>query len=63
MSTPTLPLDSVSVTAKEDPSPVVVFEDVGLAFAENEGYCAEFPSVWPGAKPKPCLGLRAPEKV
>jgi phospholipid/cholesterol/gamma-HCH transport system ATP-binding protein len=36
MSTPTLPFDAASVTAKEDRSPVVVFEDVALGFAENE---------------------------
>jgi len=62
MSTPTLPLDSVSVTAKEDPSPVGRVEDVGLAFAENEvlrGVSFRLAR----AKPKPCLGLRAPEKV
>src|SRR5713101_5566123 len=36
MSAPTLPLDSASVITKEDPSPVVVFEDVELGFAGNE---------------------------
>src|SRR5712691_13070216 len=36
MSAPTLPLDSSSVTAKEDSSPVVVLEDVRLGFAEND---------------------------
>src|SRR5258708_38485757 len=36
MSAPTLPLDSASVNTREDPSPVVVFEDVALGFAENE---------------------------
>jgi len=36
MSAPTLPLDSAAVTTKEDSSPVVVFDDVALAFAENE---------------------------
>src|SRR6266436_1353713 len=36
MSAPTLPLDSASVNTREDPSPVVVFEDVKLGFAENE---------------------------
>jgi phospholipid/cholesterol/gamma-HCH transport system ATP-binding protein len=36
MSVPTLPLDSASLSVKEDPSPVVVLEDVRLGFAENE---------------------------
>src|SRR4029077_11498001 len=36
MSTPTLPLDSAAVTTKEDSSPVIVFDDVALAFAGNE---------------------------
>jgi len=36
MSAPTLPLDTTSVTAKEDSSPVVVLEDVRLGFADNE---------------------------
>src|SRR5260370_20034992 len=36
MSAPTLPLDSAAVITKEDPSPVVVFEDVELGFAGNE---------------------------
>src|SRR5216683_8440838 len=36
MSAPTLPLDSASVITKEDPSPVVIFEDVELGFAGNE---------------------------
>ena len=36
MSAPTLPLDSAAVTTKEDSSPVIVFDDVALAFAGNE---------------------------
>jgi phospholipid/cholesterol/gamma-HCH transport system ATP-binding protein len=36
MSTPTLPLDSAAVTAKEDSTPAIVFEDVALSFPENE---------------------------
>jgi len=36
MSAPTLPLDSAAVTAKEDSTPVIVFEDVALAFDDNE---------------------------
>jgi phospholipid/cholesterol/gamma-HCH transport system ATP-binding protein len=36
MSAPTLPLDSVSVTGNEDAAPAIVFEDVKMAFAENE---------------------------
>jgi phospholipid/cholesterol/gamma-HCH transport system ATP-binding protein len=36
MSAPTLPLDSAAVTREENSSPVVVFEDVALGFAENE---------------------------
>src|ERR1700688_460289 len=36
MSTPALPLDSAAVTAKEDSAPMIVFEDVALAFADNE---------------------------
>jgi phospholipid/cholesterol/gamma-HCH transport system ATP-binding protein len=36
MSAPTLPLDSVAVTANEDAAPAIVFEDVRMAFAENE---------------------------
>ena len=36
MSAPTLPLDSAAVTTKEDSSPVIVFDDVVLAFAGNE---------------------------
>jgi phospholipid/cholesterol/gamma-HCH transport system ATP-binding protein len=36
MSTPTLPLDSAAVTAKEDSTPAIVFEDVKLSFPEND---------------------------
>jgi phospholipid/cholesterol/gamma-HCH transport system ATP-binding protein len=36
MSAPTLPLDSTTLTPKEDSSSVVVFEDVALAFEEND---------------------------
>jgi phospholipid/cholesterol/gamma-HCH transport system ATP-binding protein len=36
MSAPVLPLDSANLTAQEDASPVVVLEDVKLAFGENE---------------------------
>src|SRR5260370_19672250 len=36
MSAPPLPLDSAPVNTRDDPSPVVVFEDVKLGFAENE---------------------------
>jgi phospholipid/cholesterol/gamma-HCH transport system ATP-binding protein len=36
MSAPSLPLDSAAVTGKEDSTPVVVFDDVALAFAGNE---------------------------
>jgi phospholipid/cholesterol/gamma-HCH transport system ATP-binding protein len=36
MSAPILPLDSAAVTTKENSSAIVVFEDVALAFAENE---------------------------
>ncbi|HXC44762.1 MAG TPA: ATP-binding cassette domain-containing protein [Candidatus Dormibacteraeota bacterium] len=36
MSTPTLPLDSAAVTAKEDSTPAIVFEDVKLSFSEND---------------------------
>jgi phospholipid/cholesterol/gamma-HCH transport system ATP-binding protein len=36
MSSPTLPLDSTAVTTKENSAPVIVFEDVALAFAEND---------------------------
>src|SRR5229473_655136 len=36
MSAPTLPLDSAVATKQEHSSPVVVFEDVALAFGENE---------------------------
>jgi phospholipid/cholesterol/gamma-HCH transport system ATP-binding protein len=36
MSTPTLPLDSAAVSAKEDSSPAIVFEDVKLSFPEND---------------------------
>jgi len=36
MSTPTLPLDSAVVTAKEDSTPAIVFEDVKLSFPEND---------------------------
>jgi len=36
MSAPTLPLDSAIATTQEHPSAVVVFEDVALAFGENE---------------------------
>lgn len=36
MSTPTLPLDSASVSAKEDSTPAIVFEDVALSFPEND---------------------------
>jgi len=35
MSAPTLPLDSVAVTTKDDSAPAIVFEDVALSFAEN----------------------------
>jgi phospholipid/cholesterol/gamma-HCH transport system ATP-binding protein len=36
MSTPTLPLDSAPVIAKEDSAPAIVFEDVKLSFPEND---------------------------
>jgi phospholipid/cholesterol/gamma-HCH transport system ATP-binding protein len=36
MSAPTLPLDCVPATTRDPSAPVVVFEDVALAFAENE---------------------------
>ena len=36
MSAPTLPLDSSVVTTKDDSAPVIVFEDVAIAFDENE---------------------------
>jgi phospholipid/cholesterol/gamma-HCH transport system ATP-binding protein len=36
MSAPTLPLDSGVVTTKDDSAPVIVFEDVAIAFDENE---------------------------
>jgi phospholipid/cholesterol/gamma-HCH transport system ATP-binding protein len=35
MSTPTLPLDSAAVITQEPSAPVIVFEDVALAFEEN----------------------------
>ena len=36
MSAPTLPLDSAAVTTEENSAPAIVFEDVALAFGENE---------------------------
>jgi phospholipid/cholesterol/gamma-HCH transport system ATP-binding protein len=36
MSAPTLPLDSSVTTTKDDSAPVIVFEDVSLAFDDNE---------------------------
>jgi phospholipid/cholesterol/gamma-HCH transport system ATP-binding protein len=36
MSAPTLPLDSVAVIRQEPAAPAIVFEDVALAFAEND---------------------------
>jgi phospholipid/cholesterol/gamma-HCH transport system ATP-binding protein len=36
MSAPTLPLDSSVATTKDDSAPVIVFEDVALAFDDNE---------------------------
>jgi phospholipid/cholesterol/gamma-HCH transport system ATP-binding protein len=36
MSTPTLPLDSSVATTKDDSAPAVVFEDVAIAFDDNE---------------------------
>src|SRR5258706_2365177 len=36
MSAPTLPLDSSALITKDDSTPAVVFEDVALAFAEND---------------------------
>jgi len=36
MSAPTLPLDASVVTMKDDSAPVIVFEDVTLAFDDNE---------------------------
>jgi phospholipid/cholesterol/gamma-HCH transport system ATP-binding protein len=36
MSAPTLPLDSAVPTTKDDSAPAIVFEDVALAFAEND---------------------------
>jgi phospholipid/cholesterol/gamma-HCH transport system ATP-binding protein len=36
MSAPTLPLDSAAVIAKDNAGPVIVFENVSLAFADNE---------------------------
>jgi phospholipid/cholesterol/gamma-HCH transport system ATP-binding protein len=36
MSAPTLPLDSAAVTTQGDSAPAVVFEDVAMAFDDNE---------------------------
>jgi phospholipid/cholesterol/gamma-HCH transport system ATP-binding protein len=36
MSAPTLPLDSAAATTKDTSAPAIVFEDVALAFGENE---------------------------
>jgi phospholipid/cholesterol/gamma-HCH transport system ATP-binding protein len=36
MSAPTLPLDSADVTAQDNSAPVIVFEDVALAFEDNQ---------------------------
>ena len=36
MSAPTLPLDSTTVTTQDKSAPALVFEDVAMAFAENE---------------------------
>jgi len=36
MSTPTLPLDFATVTTQDNSAPALVFEDVAMAFAENE---------------------------
>src|SRR3984893_1434548 len=36
MSAPTLPLDSSALITKEDSAPAIIFEDVPLAFAEND---------------------------
>jgi len=36
MSAPTLPLDSATMTMTENSAPAILFEDVALAFAENE---------------------------
>lgn len=36
MSAPTLPLDSAGVIRQEPAAPAIVFEDVALAFAEND---------------------------
>jgi phospholipid/cholesterol/gamma-HCH transport system ATP-binding protein len=36
MSAPILPLESAAITAQDKSAPVIVFEDVALAFADNE---------------------------
>jgi phospholipid/cholesterol/gamma-HCH transport system ATP-binding protein len=36
MSAPTLPIDSPDVTTRDDSAPVIVFEDVAIAFDDNE---------------------------
>jgi phospholipid/cholesterol/gamma-HCH transport system ATP-binding protein len=36
MSAPTLPLDSVSLTTRDNSAPAIVFEDVALSFPEND---------------------------
>ena len=36
MSAPALPLDSAALTTRENPLPAIVFEDVALAFGDNE---------------------------
>ena len=36
MSAPTLPLDSTAVTKPDDSAPAIVFEEVALAFGDNE---------------------------
>ena len=36
MSAPILPLESAAITAQDRSAPVIVFEDVALAFADNE---------------------------
>jgi phospholipid/cholesterol/gamma-HCH transport system ATP-binding protein len=36
MSAPTLPIDSLALKTKDESSPVIVFEDVAMAFGDNE---------------------------
>ena len=58
MSVPILPLDSAAVLTQDNSVPAIVFEDVALAFAENDVLRGVSFSL-AGERPRRCSAWRA----